>query len=120
LDRLIRLVGGHPYLVRRGFHEMARRKMTLTALEEKAPRDDGIYGDHLRRILLLLARDAALTDVVKDVLRGRPCPNAETFYRLRSAGLMKGTAQNDVQPRCQLYAIYLTRHLLEGGPAHPA
>jgi hypothetical protein len=115
LDRFIRLVGGHPYLVRRGLHEMARRKITMTALEEKAPRDDGMYGDHLRRILLLLARDPALTEIVRGILRGQPCPTPESFYRLRSAGLMKGSSQTDVQPRCQLYAIYLTQHLLGPG-----
>lgn len=112
LDRFIRLVGGHPYLVRRGLHEMARRKITITALEERAPRDDGIYGDHLRRILLLLARDPALTEIVCCILRGQPCPTPESFYRLRSAGLMKGSSQADVQPRCQLYKTYLTQHLL--------
>jgi hypothetical protein len=112
LDRFSRLVGGHPYLVRRGLHEMARRRITITALEEKAPRDDGIYGDHLRRILLLLARDPALTEVVRGILRGEPVPTPESFYRLRSAGLMKGSSQTDVRPRCQLYATYLTQHLL--------
>jgi hypothetical protein len=115
LDRFIRLVGGHPYLVRRGLHEMAKRKITITALEEKAPRDDGIYGDHLRRILLLLARDAGLTDIVRGILHGQPCPTADSFYRLRSAGLIKGSAAADAHPRCQLYATYLTAHLLEPG-----
>jgi hypothetical protein len=115
LERFIRLVGGHPYLVRRGLHEMARRKITIAALEEKAPRDDGIYGDHLRRILLLLARDPALTEIVRGVLRGQSCPTPESFYRLRSAGLMKGSSQNDVQVRCQLYTTYLSQHLLGPG-----
>jgi hypothetical protein len=112
LDRFIRLVGGHPYLVRRGLHEMARRKITIAVLEEKAPRDDGIYGDHLRRILLLLARDPALTEIVRGILRGQPCPTPESFYRLRSAGLVKGSSQTDVQVRCQLYSTYLRQHLL--------
>jgi hypothetical protein len=112
LDRFSRLVGGHPYLVRRGLHEMAKRKITITALEEKAPRDDGIYGDHLRRILLLLARDQGLTQIVRGILRGERCPTADSFYRLRSAGLIKGSSATDAQPRCQLYATYLSGHLL--------
>lgn len=115
LDRFLRLLGGQPYLVRRGLHEMARRKITMAALEEKAARDDGIYGDHLRRILLLLARDPALTEIVRAILRGEPCPTPESFYRLRSAGLMKGTSQTDIRPRCHLYATYLTQHLLGSG-----
>ncbi len=113
LDRFIRLVGGHPYLVRRGLHEMAKRKITLAALEEKAPRDDGIYGDHLRRILLLLARDPGLTEIVRNILRGLPCPTPDSFYRLRSAGLIKGSSATDAHPRCQLYASYLASHLID-------
>ena len=112
LNRFIRLVGGHPFLVRRGLYELAKRKFTWVAFEEKAPRDEGIYGDHLRRILVLLAKDPALTEVVRGILRGQPCPTAEDFYRLRSAGLMTGTSPAEVRPRCQLYAAYLSRHLL--------
>jgi len=112
LNRFVRLVGGHPFLVRRGLYELAKRKIALAALEEKAPRDEGIYGDHLRRILVLLAKDPALTEVVRGILRGQPCPTTEDFYRLRSAGVMTGTSPADVRPRCQLYATYLSRHLL--------
>jgi class 3 adenylate cyclase len=112
LSRFARLVGGHPYLVRRGLHELVTTGMGLAAFEAQADRDEGIYGDHLRRILVLLARDAALCDVVRGVLRGERCPNAESFYRLRSAGVMAGASASDVRPRCRLYENYLLRHLL--------
>jgi serine/threonine protein kinase len=112
LRRYFQLLGGHPYLVRRGFHEMTTNSMDLTAFEAVADRDEGPFGDHLRRILVLLARDPALCDIVRGVLRGEPCPTVEDFYRLRSAGVMAGDSAQDVQPRCQLYAIYLKRHLL--------
>jgi tRNA A-37 threonylcarbamoyl transferase component Bud32 len=110
--RYFRLVGGHPYLVRRGLHEMASHGLGLAAFEAQADRDEGPFGDHLRRILILLAQDAALCEVVRGVLRGRPCPTPESFYRLRAAGLMAGDAAREVRPRCQLYATYLERHLL--------
>lgn len=112
LKRFIRLLDGHPFLVRRGLHEMADKKISLDAFEKEAPRDEGIFGDHLRRILVLLAKDPRLTEVVKGILKGQPCPNPESFYRLRSAGVMSGSSQAEVRPRCQLYAIYLGRHLL--------
>ena len=110
--RYFRLVAGHPYLVRRGLHEMATRNLDIASFESQADRDEGSYGDHLRRILVLLAKDAQLCDVVRGVLRGRPCPNQESFYRLRSAGVMSGNSARDVRPRCQIYATYLERHLL--------
>jgi class 3 adenylate cyclase len=110
--RFCRLLSGHPYLVRRGLHELASRGIGLAELEAQADRDEGIYGDHLRRILVLLAQDAELLEMVRGVLRGRPCPTPEGFYRLRSAGVMAGDSAREVRPRCQLYATYLERHLL--------
>jgi hypothetical protein len=64
------------------------RQLAIDGFEERALRDDGLFGDHLRRMLVLLGKDAALCDAVRAVLRGLPCPNPESFYRLRSAGLM--------------------------------
>ncbi len=111
-NRFVRLLGGHPYLVRRALHEMAVHDLSLDALEMRAEDDEGIFGDHLRRILVLLARDEELTEIVRMILQGEPCPTPESFYRLRSAGVMHGTSQGDVRPRCRLYANYLKRHLL--------
>ena len=110
--RFFRLVGGHPYLVRKGLHEMTAHGMTLAVFEAQADRDEGPYGDHLRRILVLLAQDKELCDVVRQILQGQPCPTTESFYRLRSAGVMAGDSARDARPRCQLYANYLGRHLL--------
>jgi tRNA A-37 threonylcarbamoyl transferase component Bud32 len=112
LSRYYQLVGGHPYLVRRGLHEMATGGLGLDAFEAVADHDEGPFGDHLRRILVLLARDPALGEVVRRVLRGEPCPTMEDFYRLRSAGVMAGDSARDVRPRCRLYETYLRRHLL--------
>jgi len=110
--RFQRLVGGHPYLARRGLHEMVTEGIDLTALEARADHDEGPFGDHLRRILFSLTQDAALSEVVRGVLQGKPCPTPESFYRLRSAGLMTGDSASDARPRCQLYATYLEKHLL--------
>ena len=74
--------------------------------------DEGLYGDHLRRMLVLLAKDPELQDVVRALLRGQPCPNSPSFYRLRSAGVVKGDSPHDVRLRCEIYAAYLRRHLL--------
>jgi serine/threonine protein kinase len=112
LERFYRLLGGHPYLVRRGLHEMVTDGLTFDAFESVAGRDEGPFGDHLRRILVLLARDPLLADITRAVLAGQPCPTSEAFYRLRSAGVMSGDTQAELRPRCQLYADYLKRHLL--------
>lgn len=110
--RFARLVGGHPYLVRRGLHEMATQEMEIAAFEAQASRDEGIFGDHLRRILVLLAKDPALCEMVRSVLRREGCSCTESFFRLRSAGVMAGESVREVRPRCRLYELYLGRHLL--------
>ncbi|MCI0488028.1 MAG: AAA-like domain-containing protein [Blastocatellia bacterium] len=111
LARFYALVGGHPYLVRRSLHEIVTTETVLSVFETHADRDEGPLGDHLRRILLLLSRDQNLCDVVRGVLEGRACPDAESFYRLRSAGVLAGDTAEDARLRCQLYSTYLKRHL---------
>jgi AAA-like domain len=110
--RYFRLVGGHPYLVRRGLHEMAAHGTGLAELEAEGDHDEGPFGDHLRRLLVSLTQDAALCEVVRGVLQGQPCPTAESFYRLRAGGVIVGGAPREARPRCQLYADYLKGHLL--------
>ena len=90
---------------------MAAHGLDLAALESQADRAAGIFGDHLRRLLLSLASDAAMCEVVRGVLRGGGCPTEESFYRLRCAGVIAGETAREVRPRCQLYAAYLERHL---------
>ena len=109
--RYFRLVGGQPYLAHRGLFEMAFHDIDLASLEAQADHDEGLFGDHLQRLLLSLSRDAELCDAVRGLLRGQPCPTLESFYRLRSAGLVSGNSMSDARPRCQLYAAYLERHL---------
>jgi hypothetical protein len=53
-----------------------------------------------------------MSEVMREILRGRPCPSTDSFYRLRSAGLLAGSSVQEAVPRCQLYATYLSRHLL--------
>jgi len=111
LRRFTAVVGGHPYLVRRSLYEMTTRHLALDELEAAPGRDDGPFADHLRRILVLLGNDPPLAAILRGVIDGRPCPTAEGFYRLRSAGLVLGSSAAQARPRCQLYAGYLQRHL---------
>ena len=107
-----RLVGGHPYLLHSGIFEMKRRGLTLSDFEALADQDEGPFGDHLRRILVLLARDPDLTEAMREVLRGKPCPTTDGFYRLRSTGLVSGHSAREAVLRCPLYEKYLERNLL--------
>jgi serine/threonine protein kinase len=111
LKRFYDMLCGQPYLTRLGLQKLASQKMDLTQFESQAVRDDGPFGDHLRRILVSLAQDRQLYDIVRGILEGKPSATAESFYRLRSAGIVSGESAREMKPRCRLYENYLKRHL---------
>src|SRR5207248_6665068 len=69
-ERFYALLGGHPYLTRRGLHELAAGGSRLDTLEARVNDEHGPFGDHLRRIHVLLARDPELCAAVRQVLDG--------------------------------------------------
>lgn len=109
--RYIALVGGHPYLAQRGLYEMTEHGLDLLSIEANADYDEGIFGEHLRRMWVSLTRDAELCQAVRDFLEGKAGLTITSFYRLRSSGLLIGDSAQQAQLRCQLYARFLKKHL---------
>jgi hypothetical protein len=112
IDQFFELLCGQPYLTQKGLHEMVAHQLDFRAFVATAAKDEGPYGDHLRRILVSLAQDTQLCEVVRSVLNGRHSSTADAFYRLRSSGIMSGESAREMKPRCPLYETYLSRHLL--------
>jgi hypothetical protein len=108
------LVAGQPYLVRRGLFEIRTKSYTVEQFAALAVKDDGPYGDHLRRMLVVLARNPPLLDATRDFLRNGRTVGAADFYRLRRAGILVGGSPFEARARCRLYAEYLQRHLDAG------
>jgi hypothetical protein len=107
------LVNGQPYLVNRGLCELKNSKMSFEELAAVADRDEGPFGDHLRRILVMMCRDQKMIDAVRTVLDGTNTLTMESFYRLRAAGIVVGEGSFNAKMRCLLYANYLRGHLRE-------
>ena len=105
------MVSGHPYLVRAGLNEIVKRSQSLTEFQQQAVRDDGVFGDHLRRIVMLLQRDTELATVTRNLFRHK-CPDQDSFFRLRSAGVLRGESRNCFEFRCKVYEKYLHQHLM--------
>jgi len=91
---------------------MVTRNRDLAGLEAIADHDDGPFGNHLHRLAASLAQDQELSEVARGVLQSKPCPNQESFYRLRSAGVITGDSARDATMRCRLYTIFLKKRLL--------
>lgn len=111
IERMFGLIGGHPYLVNRTLWEMSVRGTGLAEILGTASREDGIYGDYLNRVLLILIRDDELRGLVVKVLEGRSCDSNEAFYRLRSAGIVRGDTAREATLRCELYRQYLAERI---------
>jgi hypothetical protein len=112
VSRFYRLIGGHPYLTRRGLYELVSRNISLEVIESRAHSFDSVFGDHLRRMLVSLERDAALSESLRDLLQGQGKLPMAHFYRLRSAGVLTGDSPQDARPRCELYDRFLKGCLL--------
>lgn len=108
--RLMALVGGQPYLVRRALYLTAGGELTPTALFATAQEERGPFGDHLRAHLLRLHEAPDLVAGLRGILRNGLCPDERSYFRLRGAGLVRreGTA---VLPRYPLYDAYFREHL---------
>ncbi|HKV07360.1 MAG TPA: AAA-like domain-containing protein [Thermoanaerobaculia bacterium] len=108
---LMDLVGGHPYLLRQALYVLATERWTLARLREEAPKDNGPFGDHLRRHLWALHQNERLKTVVAQIARGAGCEDETLFQRLSAAGLVSGETRAEARLRCDLYQQYFSRHL---------
>jgi DNA-binding winged helix-turn-helix (wHTH) protein len=111
LRRFQQLIGGHPYLAQRGLYEIQEQKYDAMGLEQNADRENGPFGDHLRRLLISLQQDQDLLRELRGFLLSDSKLSNAAFYRLRSAGVLAGETVDEPRPRCDLYARYLKRHL---------
>ncbi|MEM6434713.1 MAG: AAA-like domain-containing protein [Cyanobacteria bacterium P01_D01_bin.115] len=115
VDQMMDLIGGHPYLLRKGFYHLRRGDLELAELVETGPTESGIYSDHLRRHLLNLKRYPALAAACKDVMRrSRPVElESDLAFKLESMGLIR-LQGNEATPRSYLYQEYFRNHLKGG------
>jgi hypothetical protein len=112
MQELMQMLGGHPYLIRLAIYEVGDGRMTFEELLNKAPTEEGIYRNHLRRHLMTLQQSPALAQSLKAVVAS-PEPvelNALEIYKLHSMGLIK-ERMNRVVPTCNLYREYFQRVL---------
>ena len=111
LDALMKLLGGHPFLIRKALYDLALSGRTVAEFLATATDDDGPYGDHLQRYLWILQKTPDLGIAMRAVLRGLGAADDRAFFALRALGLVRGSGWSTAVPRCGLYASYFGRHL---------
>ncbi|MEL7035188.1 MAG: AAA-like domain-containing protein [Cyanobacteria bacterium J06592_8] len=110
IQKLMKIVGGHPYLVRVSMYHIVQGNLTLENLVKNAATEAGIYGDHLRRHLWNLQKYPELLNAFNQVVtqKGPVELKSVLAFKLHSMGLVN--LQGDyVTPRCDLYRHYFTR-----------
>ncbi|WP_322745517.1 AAA-like domain-containing protein [Plectonema radiosum] len=112
LPELIRMIGGHPYLLRLAMYDIVTGKTTLENLLRSATTEAGIYRNHLRYVLDILRSAPDLVQAFKQVVNSTAGVELDSMeiYKLHSLGLVI-RENNHVTPRCQLYRDYFRRVL---------
>lgn len=115
VEKLMDLVGGHPYLVRLAMYRLKTQDLNLEQFLAQAVLEMEIYSDPLRRVLSILQQSPVLTEAFAKVVHSSEPVSLNSFqiYQLHSIGLVQHQ-QNMVRPRCRLYREYFQRVLGAG------
>ena len=111
-QKLVSLVGGHPYLVNVFFYHLTTQEISLEALMHKASTPSGIYSDHLRNYLIILNHEPDLAMALKQIVTTKESLelDAVTLYRLESLGLIQVKGYQAI-PSCEVYRSYFQQQL---------
>jgi DNA-binding CsgD family transcriptional regulator len=114
VDRLMQMVGGHPYLVQQALYSVSKQETTLDDLLTTAPTWAGIYRSHLlelsRRLNAMPQMNLAeaLTQVI--AAEGAVRLKQEQAFQLDGLGLVQFQG-NQVQISCELYRRFFQDEL---------
>jgi hypothetical protein len=108
IEKIMNMLGGHPYLIRVALYHIAIANISLDKFLQIAPTEEGCYSKHLLRQLWNLEQQPLLKEAMKKaILSDKPVRlDSVTGFKLYSMGLVKQVG-NDVEPRCDLYRLYL-------------
>jgi hypothetical protein len=111
IAQLHMLVAGQPFLIRRALDVLARGAYSFDDLMQTADRDDGPFGDHLKRILISVSQMPKVLATLQTSLSNPQIRENESLSRLLSAGIVEQCPDKSVRISCPLYGAYLGRHM---------
>ena len=110
-ERLMAMVGGHPYLVRLALYHLCQNDLTLDRLLQEAPTIAGIYKDYLRSFWVTLQEYPELAAALKQVVKFERGVELDPVVasKLFSMGLIH-IDNNRCTVSCELYRLYFGSH----------
>ncbi|MBR8834949.1 MAG: AAA-like domain-containing protein [Stigonema ocellatum SAG 48.90 = DSM 106950] len=114
-QRLMAMVGGHPYLVRLALYYIMGKgglERDLGQILEQASTESGIYNDYLRQYVLALREEPELEAAFYEVITATGFVKLEPVvaYKLQSMGLVNLEGDR-AYPACELYRLYFREQL---------
>lgn len=113
-DRLMELLGGHPYLINLALYYLEKETLTIEQLLQDAATPSGIYAQHLQNYLILLQKDTRLISAMKQIVTSNEPIKLDAIiaYKLASMGLISLNGFFATYS-CRLYQLYFTEVLFD-------
>lgn len=113
VQKLMQLVGGHPYLIQLAFYHLYQQKISFAKLIKTATLDHSIYIDHLRYLATQLQQNVQLSQVYYQIINSEDnhlLPQ-NIIHQLDSLGIIKYHAGN-YRPACEIYSLFFQKEHL--------
>ena len=112
IEPISELIGGHPYLVRLAFYNLASGATSIEQILQNAATDVGLFSKHLTTRLAKLEKDTELSTILRSLVNS-PQPirfDLATTAKLDGMGLILRT-ETGVKIRNELYRRYFQNRL---------
>jgi hypothetical protein len=112
IEPILELIGGHPYLVRLAFYNLASGATSAEQILQSAATDVGLFSKHLTTRLAKLEKDVELSAILRSLVNS-PQPirfDLATTAKLDGMGLILRT-ETGVKIRNELYRRYFQNRL---------
>ena len=112
IRRIVTLTGGQPWLTRKALDTLAHGGASLESIEGDAAREDGPFGEHLRRLLAVTSRDEVTQAEIVRFLRHEPFADPKAALRFVAGGMLTRNSDGRIDFRVPAYRKFLSRYLL--------
>ncbi|NEP39723.1 MAG: hypothetical protein F6K35_10950 [Okeania sp. SIO2H7] len=112
VNRLMKLIGGHPSLVQRALYQVSQTDINLEELEEKATEITGPFSDYLLKDLELLQapKNEQLRVCFLKIIQGERSNDAFAKFQLEKIGLIRVNGKEEAVS-CELYKRFFEEYL---------
>jgi hypothetical protein len=112
VNRLMKLIGGHPSLVQRALYKISETDISLGELEGGSTDINGPFSDYLLKDLELLQapQNEKLRACFQKIIKGERSNDAFSKFQLEKRGLI-GLNGNGETVRCELYKRFFEEYL---------